>query len=209
MKRIVSTVVMFVATIALASSAFAQDASKKKQPADPSKPPATKPAEPAATPSMEMPPPPPEVAEAAKKMQGAWKCTGTAPMMGNKAVKGTMTFKLDPAKYFIVGTWKSPKTKDTPAMSSVHYRTYDASSKKWMETGIDITTGGTFRATSSGPQGSKTVWDGKHSMLGMNGQEVATRMTQEEVGPREVKLVAEMAPDGKKYMTAWEATCKR
>jgi len=201
MKRFVLAVVVF-ATSSVASVASAQQ--PKKDP----KPGAAEPAK-AAEPGHQMPAAPTEVAEAFKKMKGTWKCTGTAAMMGNAPVKGTMTFKLDPAKYFIVGTWKSVKTKTMPAMTSIDYRTYDPSTKKWMVTGVDLSMGGWTSATSTGPSGNKTVWDGKVGMIGSNGQQMSSRMTEEEVSAKETKLVAEMSQDGKKWTVAWEATCKK
>jgi hypothetical protein len=200
MKRFVFAVVVF-ATSSFASIAAAQ------QPKD-AKPGAAAPAKPA-EPGHQMPTPPTEVAEAFKKMKGTWKCTGTAAMMGGAPVKGTMTFKLDPGKFFIVGTWKSQKTKTMPAMTSLDYRTYDPSSKKWISTGVDLSMGGWSQSTSTGPSGNKTVWDGKVGMIGMNGQQMTARTTEEEVSAKEIKLLAEMSQDGKKWTPAWEATCKK
>lgn len=202
MKRTVFAVVVFASASLLASVAAAQPKDKAKGPAAAAD---AKPAEP----GMQLPKPPPEVAEAAKKMKGTWKCTGTAQMMGGKPVKGTMTFKLDPAKFWIVGTWKSAKTKDMPAMTSIDYRTFDPSNKKWVMAGVDLGMGGWSTGTTSGPSGNKTVWDGKVAMIGMNGAQMSSRMTEEEVSPKETKLLAEMSMDGKKWQPAWEATCKK
>ena len=45
--------------------------------------------------------------------------------------------------------------------------------------------------------------------IGMNGAEMTTRLTQEEVSPKEVKISMEMSMDGKKFNPGWEATCKK
>ena len=208
MKRFALTVTTLVLAIGLSTLAFAEAAGK----VDPKGAPAAGAAAPAKPVGAEagghQPAPlPAEVEAAAKTMVGTWRCAGTG--MG-KEVKGTMTFKLDPAfgKYWIVGNWKSAKTKDTPAMLGLDYRTYDPSQKKWVSMGVD-NWGGWSHSTSNGPVGTKTAWEGKMTMIGMGGKMISWRMSEEQVSPKETKLNAEMTMDGKTWAPMWESTCKK
>src|SRR5262245_24770365 len=163
-----TTLALVILTLA-GTSAFAQTTEKKK----PAEPAATTPAAP---PAMQAPAPAPEVADAAKKMSGTWKCKGSSMWTGQTIpVEGTMNFKLDPSKFWIVGMWKGKKTKENPmAMTSTEYRTYDASQKKWVSVGID-SMGGWSTMSSPGPDADgKAVWDGKSGMVGMNGQMITS-----------------------------------
>jgi len=149
-------------------------------------------------------------------MAGTWKCTGNAFMGATSTpMSGKMTFKLDPGKFFIVGTWKSKKTKMMPAMVSTEYRTYDPATQKWSSVGIDNTMGSwsTSTAAAAGADG-KTTWDGKMTgmtgMPGMAGKTVTVRTTESPgATAKQILLKAEMNVDGKTWMTAWDATCKK
>lgn len=157
-----------------------------------------------------MPEPPAAVAEAAKKMAGTWKCEGTSHMMGTMPMAGTMTFKLDPSKMWIVGTWKSKKTKEMPSMTALEYRTFDASQNKWVQVGVD-TMGGWGTATSAGPEQPGNVeWVGDFFMLGQGGKPMKVKTTETLVSPKEVRLVSTGSKDGgTTWQPMWEATCKK
>src|SRR5690349_17173143 len=68
--------------------------------------------------AMDMPKPAPEVAAAAKALLGTWKCSGKAfasPMGPEHKIEGSITWKQDLDKFFLVGTYAEKKTKENPA----------------------------------------------------------------------------------------------
>ena len=182
----------------------APDAGKKAPDAAP-----VKAAEPAK--KMEAPKPPAEIAEMAKSMAGTWKCTGKAAM--NPAdmtqmtdMKMTMTFKVDGGldKFWITGTMAS-QTK--PTMKGTMYTTYDATQKKWFRVMVD-NMGGQETGSSTGLKDGKIVWEGEMRMPGMGSMKTRTTETLA-AGGKEVSMLGEGTMDGKKWMTGWEANCKK
>lgn len=152
---------------------------------------------------MEMPKPPAEVAEMAKGIAGTWKCTGNlyAPDGASMPAKMTMVNKLDADKAWIVSTLTGLPTK----MQMM--ATYDTNSKKWYRIITDGTgSSDTSWATMAAP-GGKIVWDGEGRGFGMKPWK--SRLTEEPVSPKEVKMMGEMSMDGKTWAKGWDAVCKK
>ncbi len=164
-------------------------------------------AEPAKKP--EPPKPPQEVADLLKTLGGTWKCAGkmadpSDPSMSKMIdMKMNMSFKADLDKWWIQGTLTSP---GKPAFKGVMYATYDPTMKKWYRTMVD-NMGGSETEWSDGMKDNKVVWTGDARGMGMGAYKV--RVTEEMVGPKETKMTGEMSMDGKKWMTGWEASCKK
>lgn len=151
---------------------------------------------------MEMPKPPAEVAEMAKGIAGTWKCTGNLynPMDGSSMpAKMTMVNKLDADKAWIVSTLTGLPTK------MMMMATYDTNTKKWYR----IITDGTGSSDTSWATQSagKLVWDGEGRGYGMKPWK--SRLTEEPVSPKEVKMMGEMSMDGKTWAKGWDAVCKK
>jgi len=163
-------------------------------------------AQPAAPPA---PTPAAEVAEAAKKMAGSWKCDGKVPegMMGPAhATSATMTWKLDLDKFWMVGSYAEKKTKDNPMpYKFVEYRTYNTATKKWNRVSVgNMGDWGEDMATAA--EGEKVTWEGKGHMGAMT---MWGRTWEEAKGPKEVHVWGEFSMDGKKYQPAFDVTCKK
>lgn len=153
---------------------------------------------------MEMPKPPTEIADMGKKLAGTWKCTGT--MMVDPAdptkmgpMKATITNKLDADKAWILGAVGGLPFKLTMMT------TYDTLSKKWYRLYTD-NIGGSETAWAT-VTGNKTVWEG--DARGMNIKPWKSRLTEETVSDKEIKMTGESNMDGKTWMKNWEATCKK
>lgn len=153
---------------------------------------------------MEMPKPPAEVAEMAKAIVGTWKCTGNLhnPMDGSSmAAKMTMVNKLDADK-----AWITTSLTGLPVKMQM-MATYDANSKKWYRI-ITDGTGGSDTSWAAAPGADKKlVWEGESR--GMNMKPWKTRITEEPVSPKEVKMTGEMTMDGKTWAKSWDAVCKK
>jgi hypothetical protein len=213
--------------LAFTGSAFAQpakgdamkkapDASKPAPPADNKKAPAADPKAPTQPPpaaAMTQPKPPTEVADMAKAMGGNWKCTGKGVMDPMKPTemsefKGTYKASLDNSldKFWVKGEWTG--TSGKIKMKGLMYMTYDAASKKWNRVMVD-NMGMSGTETSTGmPAGAKEgtmVWEGESRMMG----QTIKGKTTEDVKAKEVTMKMEMSPDGKKWMTGMEMTCKK
>jgi hypothetical protein len=189
----------------------AKDAAKKKAPdtAAQIKPKEPPPADPAAQP----PPPPapaPEVVAAAKASKGTWYCTGEefAPDGSAMKTKATMRNVVDLDKMWIKGTLTIPKKKGQKrATKMVSYRTYDATEKKWHMIGID-NGGGWGRGWSTGPDAAgKVTWDVESNM----GGQVIKGRDYEEPGVKKNtrRFWGEYAMDGKTYVKAYDVTCRK
>jgi hypothetical protein len=200
MKKQIVIALMLVSTTVLADShSEKKDAMKKEAP-------------PAGA-AMEQPKPPAEIAAMQKMMVGNWKCTGKAAMdPANPAAmtdfKGTFTSALDASldKFWIKGTWTG--TAGKLKMKGQSYTTYDGASKKWTRIMLD-NWGMSGSETSSGlPAGAtegKIAWEGESRMMGM----VIKGKTTEDVTAKSMSMKVEMSPDGKKWATGMEMTCKK
>jgi hypothetical protein len=154
------------------------------------------------------PAPPAELAAMAKDMAGNWKCTGKgamdpADMTKMTDMKGTYAAKLDLDKWWIRGDFTATVTGMPGTMKGTMYTTFDAASKKWTRVMMD-NMGGFESTTSSGGTG-KIVWEGDSHGMGMT---MKTRTT-EELTAKEMKISSEASMDGKKWMAAFEMSCKK
>lgn len=158
---------------------------------------------------MKPPTPAPEVAQAAKDMGGSWKCEGKvpeSPMGPAHAVTGTMTWKLDLDKFWLMGNYAEKRTKQNPMpYKFVEHRTFDTTAKKWHSVSVD-NMGGWVEGTAGAPDGNKVTWEGKGYMGGMT---MTSHAWEEHKSPKEMHVWGEMSMDGKKYMPAFDVTCKR
>lgn len=159
---------------------------------------------------MEMPKPPQELADAAKQMSGTWKCAGKALMDPSKPTEMTdmkMTIKSSLDKS--LGGWWVTSSMDAPMFKGMMHVTYDTSAKKFYSVMID-NMGGSQTMWSPGLKDGKMMWEGdaRSSMPGMASMKVRETddMTDAKAG---MKMVGEMSMDGKTWMKAWEATCKK
>jgi Protein of unknown function (DUF1579) len=156
--------------------------------------------------AMEMPKPPSEVAAAAKEMVGTWKCKGTAaasPMGPEHKYESTITYKLSPDKYWIVGTYSEKKSKEHPMVYKfTEYRTYDTKASKWVV--AHIAEMGALLTGSGDTKGED--WTYKSVTTPMMPGDFHLVSTAK--GAKEIELKGEMiGPDGKK--PAFTSTCKK
>jgi hypothetical protein len=158
--------------------------------------------------AMEMPKPPEQVAEAAKEMGGTWKCKGTAAasQMGPEhKYEATMSWKLSPDKYWMVGTYAEKKSKEHPmAYKFTEYRTYDAKSGKWVAAHLNEM-GGLMTGTGTGDaKGEDWTWKSVTTPMMPGDFHITSTMK----GAKEVELKGEViGADGPK--PAFTSTCKK
>jgi hypothetical protein len=193
---------MIAAMFAFAGTAVADDMAKKAPDAKkeaPKAPEAKKDAPKDAAPKMEMPKPAPEVAEMAK-MAGNWNCTGKFSMDGTKWTdfKGTNKMSVDLDKFWVKG--ESTMTAGPMKMKMTEYLTFDAGQKKWFRLSVD-SMGGQETAWSADGK----AWEGEARMMGMSHKVKSTVA----MGPKEIKVTSESSMDGKKWMPAFDMTCKK
>ena len=194
--------------LVFASAAYAQPkagapAPEAKKAPDASKPAPTGPAP--VAPKAEPPKPAQEFTDMAKGMNGTWKCTGQAEIMGEmKDVKATITHKLDLNGFWVKSDFTGTAAK-LPPMKFTMYTSYDATTKKLWR--VQVSAMGNH-STSVGTMADKKVsWEGDaHWMVG----DVKTRGTDEMVSAKEVKVTGEYSKDGgKTWNKDHEATCKK
>ena len=177
-----------------APSALAQEKSDAKKPTAGASMPALKPA--------------PELAKL-DSMAGTWKCTSKMhmpPEMGGEQTgKSTMTIKKDLGGYWIVGQWKTGKTKAMPEMKGTIHWGYDPADKKFVELGVD-STGSYMHGTSDGPQGGTWVWNEDGMMMGKK-MKSRTTVTQKTPDTTQVKFESEIEPG--KWVPMGEDDCKK
>lgn len=189
--------------VVLAGSALAQPKAGAPAQPKPEAPP------PAVAPPMPPKPPeaPPEIIEAAKRMNGAWKCTGKADIRGTtNDIKATITHKVEPTlnKFWVQSNFVGTAAK-MPPMKFTMFTTYDTASKKMWRTSINGMGG---HSTGFGTiADKKVVWemDGVGPMGPMK-----MRQTEEFVSPKEVKVTGELSRDnGKTWVFDHDASCKK
>jgi hypothetical protein len=179
---------VFAVATMIAAPAFAQDKAPKG--------------------AMEIPKPPAQVATLAKAMGGTWKCKGTAaasPMGPEHKYEATMTYKLSPDTYWIVGSYAEKKSKEHPfAYKFTEYRTYDTKSGKWVAAHLNEM-GGLMTGTGTGDD-KGDEWTYKTVTTPMMPGDFHLISTKK--GAKEVELKGEMiGPDGPK--PAFTTTCQK
>jgi uncharacterized protein DUF1579 len=207
MKTFTQISMSLALTLGLGSVALAGDA---KAPATPATPATT--AKKEAAPAAKKPEPmkaPQEIADMAKSMGGSWKCTGKAAM--DPANPAAMTdMKMSLKMTTDLGGWWIKNTMDAGAMfKGEEYITYDPTAKKFISLMRD-SMGGSETKTSMGMKDNKMVWEGdaRSAMPGMTAAKSRSTvdMTDAKAG---VKMTGEYSMDGKTWMKAWEASCKK
>jgi hypothetical protein len=158
--------------------------------------------------AMEMPKPPEQVAAAGKAMAGTWKCKGTAnasPMGPEHKYEATMTWKLSPDKYWIIGNYTEKKTKEHPMpYKFTEYRTYDGKAGKWVSAHINAM-GGLMTGTGTADDKGED-WTLKMVTSPMMPGDFHLVTTKKSA--KAIELKGEMvAPDGPK--PAFTATCQK
>lgn len=185
-------------SLGLTSVAVAGDA-KAPAPAAPAKKEEAK--------KMEAPKPPQELADMGKTMAGNWKCTGKAVMDPSKPTEMS-DMKMSIKMAMDMGGWWIKSTMDAGAMfKGEEYVTYDATAKKFVSIMRD-SMGGSEMKTSMGVKDNKIVWEGesRSSMMAA----MKSRATSDMTDLKAVKMMGEYSMDnGKNWMKAWEATCKK
>jgi hypothetical protein len=164
---------------------------------------------------METPKPPAELADYGKAMSGTWKCKGQSSRDGKTMidVTATITNKLDTDldKWWLHSSFAATMGKESYKFTG--FTTYNASEKKWNRYSVD-NMGSAEWASSSGPSGDKTVWEGE-SHTQMAGMSSAKVRHTEEVKDRDktttiVHMFGEMSFDkGKTWLKSYDATCRK
>jgi uncharacterized protein DUF1579 len=152
--------------------------------------------------------PPAELAQM-KTMVGTWKCSSKMhlpPEMGGEQTGSTtMVIKKDLGGYWLVGQWKTGKTKAMLEMKGTIYWSYDPADKKFVELGVD-SAGSYMHGTSDGPQGGTWVWNEDGLMMGKKTKS-RTTVTQKTPDTTQVKFESEMEPG--KWVPMGEDDCKK
>ena len=114
-------------------------------------------------------------------------------------MKSQAKFAWDMDKYWMVGNFTSPKTKEMKGYKGIGYYGYDAAAKQYVLYSFD-NMGGWGQATSKGKNGNLQEWAGKGQMMG---QMMDVKTTITEVSPKEVKIQSSSAGFSE------EMTCKK
>src|SRR5712692_6928183 len=142
-------------------------------------------------------------------MVGTWKCSSKMhlpPELGGEQTGSTtMTIKKDLGGYWLVGQWKTGKTKTMPEMKGTIHWGYDPADKKFVELGVD-SAGSYMHGTSDGPQGGTWVWNEDGMMMGKK-MKSRTTVTQKTPDTTQVKFESEM--EAGKWVPMGEDDCKK
>jgi len=157
-------------------------------------------------PKMDMTPPK-ELADMAKAMVGTWKCKGQG--MGSDMKMADMTATLSP-KLEMNGWWMHDSFDAKMGKEPFHfesYTTFDAKTKKFRETMMEIG-GGWSTGESAGMNAGKMDWDlTMHGAMGDAMFRDHADMTDAKAG---AKMWGEASMDGGKTWTkVYEMTCKK
>src|SRR2546423_9004844 len=160
-----------IATAAVAGSARGQEkgAADKADTKKDAKPAA------GAPPAASMPKPAPELDQAFKFFEGAWKCdtkfaaNSFGPGFPETNVKSTVKFKKDLDGFFYRGEYEIKKTKTMPGFHGVLYLGYQPAAHLYTLNSVD-NSGGTEMATSPGPQGGTITLTRDNYMIGEKGK---------------------------------------
>ena len=158
---------------------------------------------------MEAPKPPQELADMGKMMAGTWKCTGKAVQDPTKPTEMT-DMKMTVKMAMDMGGWWMKSTMDAGAMfKGEEYVTYDSQAKKFISIMRD-SMGASEMKTSMGVKDNKIVWEGdarsSMPMMASLKSRATSDMSDAKAG---VKMTGEYSMDGKTWMKAWEAVCKK
>jgi hypothetical protein len=156
--------------------------------------------------------PAPEIAAAAKVMVGSYTCKGVDmnPDGSSRPAVSKMKISLEMNGYYILVDLAEQKSKDnaTPLAAKM-YRTYDSTSKKWINTLIASAPGGPVTMTTTDAMGTGPVtWTGTGTIMG----QAFTEKSHEEpdAAAKTVHVWGEFSMDGgKTFNKDYDVTCKK
>lgn len=206
MKTFTQISISLAMTLGLSSVALAGDA---KAPPPAPAPAKKEEAKKEAPKKMEPMKAPQELADMGKPMVGTWKCAGKAMMDPTKPTEMT-DMKMTVKVAMDMGGWWIKSTMDAgPMFKGEEYVTYDSAAKKFVSIMRD-SMGASEMKTSMGMKDNKIVWEGdaRSSMPGMTAMKsrATSDMSDAKAG---VKMMGEYSMDGKTWVKAWEASCKK
>jgi hypothetical protein len=152
-----------------------------------------------------------EVTDAAKVMVGSYKCKGVDfnPDGSSRPSLLTMKISTELGGYYILVDLQEQKSKDNPTpFVAKMYRTFDAGSKKWIDTIIASAPGGPMTMNTTDTMGGQVTWTGTASMMG----QTFTEKSHEEpdAKTKSVHLWGEVSLDGgKTFAKEYDVTCKK
>jgi hypothetical protein len=128
-------------------------------------------------------PPKPDLS-AMKFLVGTWSCSSKSARRAT-ASTATVTYAMDPTGYWILETTKAPGVPWYPHASvSTDHITYDASTKRWVDTSTDDT-GGYDMSVSDGWHGNTMVW---HEVTYAKGADIASSSDSTQTKNSETKV---------------------
>jgi hypothetical protein len=119
-----------------------------------------------------------------KFLVGTWNCSSKSARRPSPSTS-TGTYALDPSGYWLVLTWTAPGVSWYPhASAGSDHISYDASTKRWIDTETD-NNGGYDLSAASGWQGNTIVWHDitypKGADLASNGDTTETKVSDTKV----------------------------
>jgi hypothetical protein len=171
-----------------------------------------RPPDPKPQPAMPEMKPAPEIADAAKAMVGTYTCKGVDmnPDGSSRPAVSKMKISLEMNGYYILVDLSEQKSKDnaTPLAAKM-YRTYDATSKKWMNTIIASAPGGPVTMTTTDAMGTGPVtWTGTGTYAGQSFTEKSHE--EPDAKTKSVHVWGEFSMDGgKTFQKDYDTTCKK
>lgn len=211
MKTIAIGALLACSSLALADEAKPAEKAKQAPPAAgaaavaPKMPPTPAPPMPEMKPAQ-------EVTDAAKLMVGSYRCKGNDmnPDGSSRPSLASMKISTDLDGYYIVVELSEQKTKDnkTPFKAKM-FRTYDAASKKWINTIVAAVPGGPMTMTTADTLGTgRAMWTGTVDMMG---QKITEHGYEEpDAKTKSVHIWGEVSMDGgKTFAKDYDMTCKR
>jgi hypothetical protein len=174
--------------------------------------PAMRPPDPKPQPAMPEMKPAPEIAEAAKVMAGSYTCKGVDmnPDGSSRPATSKMKISLELGGYYILVDLAEQKSKDnaTPLAAKM-YRTYDTTTKRWINTLLASAPGGPVTMTTTDKMGVGPVtWTGSGTIMG----QAFTERSHEDPDPatKSVHVWGEFSMDGgKTFQKDYDVTCKK
>jgi hypothetical protein len=174
----IATRLVSLLVLAASPALLAQPAPEKKK----AEAPAAAAASPPAAQPMGAPKPDPAM-DKLNAMIGTWKCEGKMSMGGHDmTMKSTAKFNWDMDKFWVVGQFNTPKSKEMPAYKGIAYYGYDPTTKMYVNFSFD-NMGSWHQATSKGMEGNAEEWNGKGMMMGqmMEGKTTITHDSDKQV----------------------------
>jgi hypothetical protein len=206
-------VIISLSLAVLAAVAHAEDPANKKQPGAAARKTADTTRQKSPD-TMEAMQPPTELTDMEKKMDGTWKCSGTAMGMGGAErsmnIDGSMSFKADLDQWWMQSSLDvaSKDSKDKGHYKAASYTTYDPVAKKWYRTTMN-NMGGSEQLSSTGWTNNKMTWEGETRAPHAKMARARSRHIEERISDNEVRATGEMSMDGKGWTKSYDVDCKK